>query len=186
MARKFDLPLYFDTIKYDITKVLARPNRQQMPLDILDCDNDLIQAMNALQIKQKQMKFGEIWQIAIGEYDTFCNLKVGHVTGLDVMSHSRKVVIEIKNRYNTDNASARKTNYSKLAAFKSIHPDYECIYGVINGKTLDGEEKEFVHDGQVIKYYAGAKFLTYIFGNDKENIVAFIKSTIKACSEAPV
>lgn len=67
----------------------------------------------SLKIKQLQMKIGAIWQIAIGNYKDFIDLGTGHQTGLDILNTNRKCIIELKNRYNTDNASARKTNYEK-------------------------------------------------------------------------
>lgn len=52
--------------------------------------------------KHKQMKIGEIWEEAIGNYDGFIKLKI----------------IELKNRTNTDNHSSRKSNMNKLVKFK--------------------------------------------------------------------
>ncbi|NBV25373.1 MAG: Eco47II family restriction endonuclease [Proteobacteria bacterium] len=64
------------------------------------------------------MKYGEIWQMVIGNYHKFIDLKTGHTSGLDILSTERKIVIELKNRYNTDNASSRKTNLDKLYKYK--------------------------------------------------------------------
>lgn len=66
------------------------------------------------------MKIGEIWQEIIGQYDTFTNLGRGHHTGLDILSNKRKIIIELKNRTNTDNASAKKSNLDKLVSLKRI------------------------------------------------------------------
>ena len=59
------------------------------------------------------MKVGEIWQEALGNYDEFINLKNGHESGLDIISHTKKTAIELKNRTNTDNASSKKSNLDK-------------------------------------------------------------------------
>ena len=65
------------------------------------------------------MKIGEIWEEAIGNYDGFIKLKIGNDTGLDIISKSRKIIIELKNRTNTDNHSSRKANMDKLVKFKN-------------------------------------------------------------------
>ena len=101
---------------------------------------DLVDLRKALSIKQKQMKYGHIWQSVIGAYDSFMDLKEGHVTGLDVMSVQRKMIIEVKNRYNTDNSSSRKSCFDRLAKYKKDHPDFMCIYAVINDR-LESQQK---------------------------------------------
>jgi len=73
-----------------------------------------------LKEKQRQMKIGEIWQEVLGNYNGCINLKIGHETGLDIISHTRKFAIELKNRTNTDNSSSKKSNLDKLAIFKKI------------------------------------------------------------------
>jgi hypothetical protein len=72
----------------------------------------------------------------LGSYDGFINLKVGHETGLDILSHTKKIAIELKNRTNTDNSSSKKSNLDKLAKFKKNNPTYICIYANINAKTV--------------------------------------------------
>lgn len=130
------------------------------------------------KLKQIQMKIGMIWQYAIGHYKDFKDLGVGHYTGLDVMSKNRKIIIELKNRYNTDNASARKSNYNKLAEFKLGNPEYVCIYGIINDKTKDGRCEHMTHNDQDIMLYSGDELLNYIFGNDKEYIIKLLHNII--------
>lgn len=65
------------------------------------------------KIKNLQMRIGEIWQEAIGCAEGWQNLKKGDSSGLDLINKERKIVIELKNSYNTDNSSARKHNYQK-------------------------------------------------------------------------
>lgn len=99
----------------------------------------------ALKEKQGQMKVGEIWQEVLGDYNGYVNIKIGHETGLDILSSSKKIAIELKNRTNTDNASSKKSNLDKLAKFKQANPDYVCIYANINAdtkkKTIQGSIK---------------------------------------------
>ena len=78
-------------------------------------------------------------------------LEKGNPFGLDIISHEKKVVIELKNSIKTDNSSSRKTNFDKLAKFKKSNPDYRCIYATINSvneaKTMEGKIKKLIHQG---------------------------------------
>ena len=124
------------------------------------------------------MKIGMIWQYAIGHYKDFKDLGIGHYTGLDVISKKRKIIIELKNRYNTDNASAKKSNFNKLAEFKLGTPNYICIYGIINDKTSDGKIEEITHNDQNIVIYSGNELLNFIFGEDKKYIIKLLQDII--------
>jgi hypothetical protein len=136
-----------------------------------------------LKEKQRMMKIGEIWQEVIGSYYGFINLKSGHKTGLDILSHSKKIAIELKNRTNTDNSSSRKYNFDKLSQFKKKNPDYRCIYANINAntkeKTLEGYTKKIVYNNVEIEHYVGYVFLKFIFEEDVDIIINFIKKIIE-------
>jgi hypothetical protein len=109
----------------------------------------------------------------IGTYQHFTDLGEGNITGLDVLSHNRKIIMEIKNRHNTDNTSARKTNIDKLMKFKDEHPDYTCIYGVINDK----KSKKYLYNDKVL-YCSGDLLLELVFGSDKDEILLFAQDLI--------
>ena len=125
------------------------------------------------------MCIGFCWQEICGCVFGIKNLGIGHVTGLDLLSVSKKFCIELKNNYNTDNSSSRKNNYSKLAKYKKSHQDYDCIYGVINCRTKQGLDKIISHDGENIRYLSGDKFLTFIFGIEKDTVINLFKSAIE-------
>jgi hypothetical protein len=177
IENEFNLTNYFERIEIIIHDILS----EIITYDILDTENMFNDKLIALKVKHYQMKIGEIWQEVIGNYDGFINLKNGHETGLDILSNSRKIIIELKNRTSTDNSSSRKTNLSKLAKFKCDNPDYMCIYANINAdtrkKTL-GFNKKILHDGVEIEHYVGHEFLKFIFGENFEEIIEFIKNTI--------
>jgi len=101
---------------------------------------------------------------------------------IDIISYTKKVVIELKNRTNTDNASSKKSNFDKLANFKKKNPEYTCIYANINAdteeKTLKGFEKNITHNGVEIQHQVGYIFLKFILGNDVDLIIDFVKNTI--------
>lgn len=127
------------------------------------------------------MKIGEIWQEAIGSYPGFVNLGVGHETGLDIISHSKKIIIELKNRTNTDNSSSKKTNFDKLARFKLRHPDYTCIYATINTddeKNICGKKTAIKHNGVEIEHQIGLVFLRNVLGEYTEEIIEFLNEMI--------
>ena len=178
----FNREEYFKNLGDSVKKILQRPAKDVLAYDILDTDKSKVNKLLALKEKQRQMKIGEIWQNAIGNYKDCQDLKVGHVTGLDILSDKRKFIAELKNRTNTDNASSKKTNFDKLAQFKIEHPEYTCIYANINDdteeKSLQSIIKKFHHNGIELEHHVGDQFLKYIFGDDTSAVVEFLKTTI--------
>jgi len=174
---------YFTNLKESIINILSRPERETLTYDILDTEKTIHNKLLALKERQRQMKVGEIWQDALGNYDGFINLKIGHPTGLDILSHSKKIAVELKNRTNTDNASSKKSNLDKLSAFKQSNPDYTCIYANVNAddyeKTVRGMHKIIVHDGCEIHHMVGYELLKFMLGeNSYLQVIDFIKKTI--------
>ena len=179
----FSLEQYCNNLEQFIKTVIERPERDNLTYDLLDDEFTIENYKIALKIKHFQMKKGEIWQEAIGSYDGFTNLKIGHDTGLDILSDKYKIAIELKNRTNTDNYSSKKQNLNKLAEFKLSNPSYRCIYATINDstetKTINGSNKIINHNDVEIENIVGYAFLRLIFENNTEFIVNFIKLTIK-------
>lgn len=173
---------YLKIIDTKIKEILERPEKNDLTFDLLDTEKSIKNKMIILKEKQKSMKIGEIWQEVIGNYYEFTNLKVGHKTGLDIISTSKKIIIELKNRTNTDNHSSRKTNYDKLAKFKKENPEYLCIYATINAdtkkKTFDGAIIKIIHNNEEIYQYTGFKFLELIFEDNIEIILKYMKEAI--------
>jgi hypothetical protein len=182
----FDKLQYFSKMDTTIFYLLNKPDKEVLNYDILDTEKSMVNKMIVLREKQRQMKIGEIWQEMIGNYDGFENLKQGHLSGLDVISTKRELAIEIKNRTNTDNSSSRKTNFNKLSYFKRQNTNFTCIYASINAdtekKTLDGLSKKIIHNGFEIEYWVGVTFLKFIFRDDFEEILHFVKETIEKYS----
>jgi hypothetical protein len=182
MSSTFDFNTYLQNLKTCIEATLSRPSKENITYDILDTETNKTNKLIALKNTQKNMKIGEIWQCALGNYDTFENLKKGHTTGLDILSKERKIIAEIKNRTTSDNASSKKTNLSKLAKHKRDNPDYICIYGYVNEDTeratIEGNSKTIIHEGMEIKEYTGMELLRFILGEHTDAIIEFIKKTI--------
>ena len=121
------------------------------------------------------MNVGNIWQVVIGNYDKFEDLRQVHKTGLDIKSDSLKIIIELKNRYNTDNASAKKANLDKLCKFKKENPEWQCIYAIVNDKTKEGKNEKLLHNDFELTYLSGQKLMDFIFGKDKTHIIDNVK-----------
>ena len=180
---EFNLEKYYKNQEKIIKEILLRPGKEVLTFDILDTEKTKNNKLIVLKEKQRQMKIGEIWQEVIGNYDGFINLRNGHETGLDILSKTRKLAIELKNRTNTDNASSKKSNFDKLARFKKENPEYKCIYANINDnnekKTLKGSKKFIKHNEVDIEHQVGYEFLKFIFEKKTEEIIKFIKCTIE-------
>lgn len=178
----FNLSEYLELLDNSIKNILSRKENDILTYDILDTDNIRNNKLIVLKEKQRQMKIGDIWQEVLGKYDGCNNLKKGYYTGLDIISHTKKFAIELKNRTNTDNSSSKKSNLDKLAKFKKDNPEYLCIYANINDdtekKTLQGSIKSIIHNGVEIKHYIGYEFLKFILGDNVAIIVEFVKNTI--------
>ena len=179
---EFSLSKYFELLETNIQTILLRPENDVLTYDILDTEKSKTNKLLALKEKQRQMKVGEIWQEVLGKYNGFINLKIGHETGLDILSYTKKIAIELKNRTNTDNASSKKSNLDKLAKFKKNNPEYICVYANINAdtekKTLDGTIKKILHNGIELEHQIGYEFLKFILGDDTDVIIEFVKTTI--------
>jgi hypothetical protein len=177
-----NLSEYFELLENNIKNILLRPEKDVLTYDVLDTEKIKTNKLLVLKEKQRQMKVGEIWQEVLGSYNGFINLKIGHETGLDILSHTKKIAIELKNRTNTDNASSKKSNLDKLANFKKNNPEYLCIYANINAdtetKTLNGRIKKILHNGVELEHQIGYEFLKFMLGDDTEIIIEFIKNTI--------
>lgn len=178
----FDIEVYFEELDTIIHSILSRPERNILTYDILDTELTKRYKLIALRERHRQMKIGEIWQEVLGRYSGYINLKIGHSTGLDIISHSKKIAIELKNRTNTDNASSKKSNFDKLTLFKKNNPEYRCIYANINDstqqRTMVGFVKKIIHNDVEIEQLVGYKFLKFVLGDDTDTILQFVKETI--------
>ena len=182
IIKSFNITQYLKKIDNIIDNILSRPEKDVLTYDILDTEKIIHNKLIVLKEKQRQMKIGEIWQEVLGNYDKFINLKSGDITGLDIISYEKKIVIELKNRTNIDNDSSRKTNLDKLSNFKKQHPEFTCIYANINAnteeKTLRGSIKKIIHNEVEIQHQIGLEFLKFILKDNTDLIIKFIKKTI--------
>lgn len=113
-------------------------------------------------VKVFQMNTGKFMQELLGSFPGWVSLPDGHPSGLDLYNNETQTYVEIKNRYNTDNASAKQRNLEKLAT--QIQTGHKAIYGVINDKTKAGIEKKLYHKGKAIEYLSGDALMFKISG----------------------
>ena len=86
---------YLELIEIKIKDIFSRKEKEIISFDILDTNKSKEYKLLILKEKQKQMKIGEIWEEVFGNYEGFINLKTGHKTGLDIISYSKKISIEL-------------------------------------------------------------------------------------------
>lgn len=176
---KFDYDEYLVRIKESILFVLNRKRNDtdmsDLLLNVLISDHD---KKCCKYVKQLQMNIREIWQIVIGEYKGYKNLRVGHISKMDVYHKKTNTYIELKNRFNTDNSSSRSANYDKMT---NIIPDKTatCIYGIINDKNRHGSKKEIVHNGCKLYIYSGERLLKHVFGKQYSEIMKYVINVVK-------
>ena len=140
---EFLLSDYYKIITDKITKLFTTniKKTEEYSYDILYIENNIRDII--LRDKQLKIKIGYVWQIVLGNYFEFEDLCRDNSAffGIDIVLHSRKIIVELKNRTNTDNSSSRKANLDKLARCKVKYPEYLCIYGLINDSTQKKTEK---------------------------------------------
>jgi hypothetical protein len=179
---KFDLNQYLCKIDKMMTDIFNARKDDTVTYDILDTKRSEKSKKICKMERLRQMDIGRIWQKVIGNYKGYEDLGIGHVSGLDVVSHSNKIIIELKNRTNTDNASAKKSNLNKLAEYKLKNPDYTCIYGTINDNTLEktkkGSIKKIRHKDVDILHYTGRPLLELVFQDNTDKIIKHMKFVI--------
>ena len=73
---------------------MCSPDKKEIYKDIFDTEKDIEDKRIALKVKQREMKRGKIWETAIGKYEHFEQLPIGHRTGCDVISYHYKILME--------------------------------------------------------------------------------------------
>lgn len=124
---------------------------------------DMEALMNIIHfVKVSQMNTGAFMQEMLGSFPGWESLGVGHETGLDLYNKSRKIYVELKNRYNTDNASAKAKNFEKLAVQK--RNGFRAVYGIVNDKTTEGIKKDITFNDVTIEYISSDMLFAEITG----------------------
>ena len=167
-----DINRYYEKLEEGIKKIIKRDAKSFdiNEIDILD-DGDseytINQMKEELKRKQKTMKYGEIWQFAIGNFPGWEDLGVGHYSECDVRKKDNSIIIEIKNKYNTVNSGGKKDVERKLMQYKKNNPDTECIWGIVNEKHNNSKHNlTYEIDGYKITKLQGKEFLSLVFTHE--------------------
>lgn len=99
--------------------------------------------------KSMQNKIGEFHQRIIGCVDGWENYETGYV--VDVINKEKKVVAEIKNKFNTTKGNHKKTVYDDLERFLEINPGYTAYCVEIIPQGAKRYNKPFVPPDNVSK-----------------------------------
>jgi hypothetical protein len=116
---------------------------------------------------------GNIWQ----EIFTLSSGWNSHKKGIDLINEDKKIVMELKNRYNTCNSSSKKFIINRLLEFQKENKEYSCVYAYINCESINNEGVDHIVKG--IRYLTGNKLLHFMFGDKYKNIVRLLKKHIK-------
>ena len=172
---------YLKNVEQIIVTIISRPQKTILTFDLLDTEKTIKHKLLAHKERQRQMKIGLVWEKVIGTFHDFECVK-NHESGLDIISHNKKIAIELKNRTNTDNSSSRKYNFYKLSKFREKNPEYTCIYGNINDntreKTVKGKNEMIIYNNQEIHFMVGYELLRFIFQDDTEQVISFVRETV--------
>src|SRR5438093_11043356 len=157
-------------------KVVNRQiNDNSISNDILfmNLHSDAVKSMNVIgKMAHKnthfKMRIGQMWEIV---FTLFGFQKLP--TGLDVINYDRKIIIELKNNWKTDNYSGKKFKFAALRNYKRDHPDFEVIYGCVN----DFKIRDYINtDG--VRVLTGHALLRHILAKDMEFVVETLQSLI--------
>lgn len=129
---------------------------------------------NRLKDKQVNNKIGELHEYLLANCNKFCKANdIDKNLQVDIMKKDYSIFIEVKNKYNTMNASSRESTINKLKKIKEMYPDSLCLIGIINGKNYIKQ----IDSSPEIFEYSGEELFNLVF-NDK-NYYKTVKKIIK-------
>lgn len=95
------------------------------------------EAVLAMQlVKTCSQRGGYFWQKLFGMAPGWDNLKTGHATKCDLIHHQRKIVMELKNKYNTMNSDSMSKVVEKLT--RAAQDGWVGVLGIVNDTKEDG------------------------------------------------
>lgn len=127
------------------------------------------------------MVCGELHQIAIGNFIGWTDLSIGHLSGLDLLHTEKKIIIELKNKYNTMNSSTKTgihLKFDKLKNKSSNYSNHTIYLAHINCKirqrdktSLDNGKTQLMYTRNKSEYYqsCGQTFLDFVYTYNNKN-----------------
>jgi hypothetical protein len=150
--------------------------------------------------KTLQNHIGEFHQNILGSCEGWENMKTGHV--IDLVSHEKRIIAEIKNKYNTISGGKLADLFYSLEGLvmpkSSIYKSYTAYYVAIIPKKSARFDKEFTPSdkgsgercpaNERIREIDGASFYSLVTGeNDAlENLFDSLPDVIHKCSNAKI
>ena len=188
MTMPSEIEEYINILDDKIHRIFQRKQKKFIEdehRDILDdgSNHTIEQIKEEYKRKKRTMKYGEVWQVAMGNFPGWENLGNGHESKCDVRKKDNSAIIELKNRYNTVNSGGKSELERKLSAYKEKNPDTECIWGVINTqKRNTGSYTQYEANGQLITKRQGSNLLSFVFtyeGRDySQEVIDKLKSIV--------
>ncbi|MBX2961019.1 MAG: Eco47II family restriction endonuclease [Cyclobacteriaceae bacterium] len=147
--------------------------------------------------KTLQNHVGDFHQNILGAVNGWENMKKGQV--IDLVSSEKKIIAEIKNKYNTISGGKLSDLYYSLNNLvmpkSSIYKNFTAYYVAIIPKSPDRYDKPFTPSNkdkgekcaanENIREIDGASFYTLVTGdpNGLENLFDVLPDVIKICSD---
>ena len=158
-----------DPMLYSIIKAELKKRKLDITYE------ELIQ-IDALKRNISQ-QLGTFWQELLSNAHGYEDLGTGHASGCDLINHRRLHIIELKNKYNTMNASAYHGVNTKMLRYMKEHPGYTGIIGIINDRTREGRDTVNRYG---IREITGQKLIEFLFAGEAmvpavENLVEMYK-----------
>src|SRR6266853_3708901 len=98
--------------------------------------------------------------------------------GADLVNHSTKVIIELKNSEKSDNSSSRKENMKKLIKARFDFTDkYLLVYGMVN----DREPRDITikYHGVYVRMLTGKYLLQFVMGDKYEETIQILQNIFR-------
>lgn len=132
-----------------------------------------------LKDKQINNKIGELHQYLLENMKDFCSTnKIDKSLKVDIMKKDASIFIELKNKYNTMNASSKESTIRKLGNIKLKYPDSLCLIGIINGKNY----KKKIYLNPEVWEYSGEELFNLVINDSNyyNTINNIIKNNLKS------
>jgi hypothetical protein len=116
-------------------------------------------------------RLGIFYEKLICLFDDFEKINEPTFRRADIISHSRKIILELKTNYSSANADMKSSKFFSLCLLKQRNPTYEVIFGCVNDSN---KPKQYYNkDGVLI--LTGDKLLEYLFGAEYYKLKDFLK-----------
>ena len=111
-----------------------------------------------------RQKLGHFWQEFLSNARDYENLGTGHASGCDLINHKRKLIVELKNKHCTMNASAYLGVNMKMLSYLKKHRGYTGVIGFINDRTDEGRD---IVNRFGIRELGGMKLMQFMFEGEE-------------------